>query len=129
MPYITTQARAELDNELRKPSNAGEINYVVTRKVLRKILEKGISYQTFIDIDHYLHSMLFDDYYSGTNYYILSTIEKDIQAEIYRRIIKPYEELKIAVNGDVPGYEMLQKQLARLWERRHVRQVRHTDEK
>lgn len=79
MPYISPQRRTELDSELM-PENAGEINYLV--------------------------SCLISEFFAlkGTNYETINTAIGALECaklELYRRIAAPYEDVKLAENGDV----------------------------
>jgi hypothetical protein len=82
MPYIKQDDRRVIDIVLDVPvmSNAGELNYVLT-KVVKDYLEQfGISYQTMNDIVGALDGA---------------------KVEFQRRIVAPYEDKKIKQNGDV----------------------------
>jgi hypothetical protein len=78
MPYIQKSEREELC-ELA-PETAGQLNYLFTAIIIQYIETKGKSYQTINDIMGAL---------TGA------------QAEFYRRVVVPYEDLKIRENGDV----------------------------
>lgn len=85
MPYIKPERRAEFDEmalQGRHPITAvaGELNYELTLKCIK-----------YMDIH-------------GTNYQVLNDIVGALECaklEIYRRIAAPYEDKKIAENGDV----------------------------
>ena len=74
MPYIKQERRNV------KPTNAGELNYWLTSEINSYLRDKGLSYQTINDV--------------------LGALEGAKQ-EFYRRIAAPYEDRKIAENGDV----------------------------
>jgi len=78
MPYITDQKKWELQN--RYAENPGELNYQITRLLVRYRNTKGLSYQTINDV--------------------LGALE-GAKAEFYRRVAAPYENIKISTNGDV----------------------------
>lgn len=82
MPYIPQADRAAVTPEPRsRPAETpGELNYQLTCLVRDYCIHKGLSYQTINDILGAL---------SGA------------QAEFYRRVAAPYEDKKIAANGDV----------------------------
>ncbi len=89
MPYITQAARRKFGATLEPRSprehgeeceHAGELNYLLTTVCLGYVTRHGIRYQTFNDIVGVLTCMV---------------------QELYRRLIGPYEDLKIAENGDV----------------------------
>lgn len=85
MPYITQDRRDVFDAQLDALGDAlesgGEINYCVYRLCLRFLERKGMSYNTSM---------------------IPFSALGAAQMELYRRIIAPYEDVKIAENGDVP---------------------------
>ncbi len=80
MPYIKKERRIMLD-EYNLPQNAGELNYCLA-KICNKYLVTGekINYQRYNDI--------------------IGALE-GCKLEIYRRLVIPYEDKKIAENGDV----------------------------
>lgn len=79
MPYITEEDRQAIADG-HYPTNAGQLNYLLALEVDQYIEDNGLSYQTLNDI-------------AG----VLSCLDK----EIYRRITVPYEDIKIATNGEV----------------------------
>lgn len=79
MPYIHHVIRTDL-NGGRAPSTPGELNYTITNVLLHYIEDKGLSYGTINDIMGAMSSA---------------------QAEFYRRVAVPYEDMKIRENGDV----------------------------
>jgi len=84
MPYITQERRAALDdNSLYAdpdPMNAGELNYMFTTIALDYILRQGKNYQHINDV--------------------IGALE-GAKLEFYRRLAVPYENNKVAENGDV----------------------------
>lgn len=88
MPYIDEDARARLDtaaqpllDELRNNTpTEGELNYLVCTLVKQYVASHGDSYATFNAAMGALECA---------------------QLEIYRRLITPYEDKKIQLNGDV----------------------------
>jgi predicted type IV restriction endonuclease len=88
MPYIKKDKRlrydiqleilADLINELPEEEKAGVVNYVVTRIIHRVF--KPPKYNTYNSAIGVLEC---------------------IKQELYRRIIVPYEDIKIKENGDV----------------------------
>lgn len=83
MPYIKPEQREFLESLLATdvfPRDAGELNYTITRILLRYLKQKGESYQNFNEIMGVLNS---------------------VTQEFYRRWVAPYEDQKIAENGDV----------------------------
>lgn len=80
MPYIKNERRYDLIHHNMTPLTSGELNYVITEKILRYLHEKGESYQTYNDIIGVLEC---------------------VKQELYRRKITDYENKKIKENGDV----------------------------
>ena len=86
MPYIKHEDRFQYDVDLGSlviPGSAGELNYVLSRIVLL-YLGDNPNYQKFCEVEG-----------------VLSHMSK----EIYRRLTAPYEDEKIANNGDVVGFD------------------------
>ena len=81
MPYISKEARAELDQSTRGPVNAGELNYVITRLVLMWIGPHA-------------------DY---ATYAAAVGVLETLKLELYRKAIALYEDVKCAKNGEVYG--------------------------
>ncbi|MDZ7779712.1 MAG: hypothetical protein U5R14_07200 [Gemmatimonadota bacterium] len=84
MPYVSREARDRL-NSGEAPRNAGELNYAVTRLV-----------------DAYLTTVAGTDErlrYAHLNEAI--GVLECAKLELYRRVAAPYEDVKIAENGDV----------------------------
>lgn len=77
MPYIPKNSRL---SALSTPSTAGELNFVITTIVNEYMQRKGLKYDTINDI--------------------LGALEGS-KLEFYRRIAVPYENVKLAENGDV----------------------------
>lgn len=80
MPYILPERRDALLKNGHDMLNAGELNYILTRILLRYIEHRGMSYQTLNDI--------------------LGALE-GAKLEFYRRVVEPYESTKLTQNGDV----------------------------
>ena len=78
MPYIKQEDRARLLTEI--PETPGELNYIITKLLLRYITVKGINYQTINDIVGALECC---------------------KSEFYRRVVAEYENKKAKENGDV----------------------------
>jgi hypothetical protein len=79
MPYIKPEDRDRLLVD-QQPKTPGELNYLVTILVLRYLKAKGPSYATYNDV---------------------LGVMSAVQHELYRRVIRHYEDRKIAENGDV----------------------------
>jgi len=85
MPYIKQERRDALHNDSCFDYNsnmidAGELNYTITSILNEYTSTKGLSYQTINDI--------------------IGALE-GAKMEYYRRVAAPYENSKIALNGDV----------------------------
>lgn len=81
MPYIKQDERDWVRPEARCDAmNPGELNYQFTVLILEYIAAKGLSYQTINDV--------------------LGALE-GAKLEFYRRTAVPYEDAKLAENGDV----------------------------
>jgi hypothetical protein len=81
MPYIKPADRVALYFEPHDtPQNAGELNYLFSEIARRYLHDKGKSYQTMNDIVGALDGA---------------------KTEFNRRVVAPYEDLKIEENGDV----------------------------
>ncbi len=79
MPYIKPEDRKRMD-EGKVPQTCGELNYDFTQLIKAYVFMKGESYQTYNDI--------------------IGALE-GAKLELYRRRILPYENRKMAENGDV----------------------------
>jgi hypothetical protein len=82
MPYITPQTRLEV--AAYGPTDAGELNYALTMLVMAYLRKTGKTYQHINDV--------------------LGALE-GCKLELYRRVVVPYEQDKMATNTDV--YEKL----------------------
>ena len=82
MPYIKQERRIQLDipDGISSPDYAGELNYKITCLCRNYCQEHGLSYARINDV--------------------LGALE-GAKAEFYRRVAVPYEDMKIAENGDV----------------------------
>jgi hypothetical protein len=85
MPYIKQLDRDALQCGTRKADTAGELNYTFTLFALEYIQRKGLSYQHINDV--------------------LGALD-GAKLEFYRRLAAPYEDKKIAENGDVYDQEV-----------------------
>jgi len=79
MPYVSENVRHLLDNG-RKATIAGELNYQISKLVNDFFAMKGLSYSTINDAIGALECA---------------------KLELYRRIASPYEDKKMAANGEV----------------------------
>lgn len=81
MPYIKKDRREAISGIRQElPENAGELNYEFTRDIQDYVMMKGLSYQTINDV--------------------IGALE-GAKAEFQRRVVAPYEDLKIQQNGDL----------------------------
>lgn len=79
MPYIPQEIRDVLDLG-DPPGTVGELNYVFTQAIKAYLRHTGLSYQSINDV--------------------LGALD-GAGKEFYRRVAAPYEDTKIAQNGDV----------------------------
>jgi hypothetical protein len=79
MPYLEKGVRASLE-EGRVPSEAGELNYLVTRLCDGFLMKTGLSYK---NINQAIGAL------------------ECAKLELYRRIAAPYEDQKCRDNGEV----------------------------
>ena len=81
MPYISPDARLRLLSEDDpKPTTPGEVNFLITEIILGYTASSRPSY---------------------TEYATLVGILETCKMELYRRLVVPYENNKIAQHGDV----------------------------
>lgn len=80
MPYIKQERRATLCEDVNGPQNAGELNYLISELINRVIAQRGKNYALINEIIGALECA---------------------KLELYRRVAAPYEDTKIAENGDV----------------------------
>ena len=78
MPYIKKSLRPTVIK--KGPTNAGELNYLVTIIAIRYVQEGEVSYRKINDAIGALECA---------------------KLELYRRLAAPYEDKKIIENGDV----------------------------
>lgn len=83
MPYITQEERDHLDAG-GTTTSIGQVNYVITKACLR-----------------YLYGSNGDIKPSYDRFNAVIGVLECAKQELYRRHIVPYEEYKIAVNGDI----------------------------
>lgn len=79
MPYLNTGIRASLEQG-RVPSEAGELNYLVTKLCDAFLIKTGLSYKNINQAIGALESA---------------------KLELYARIARPYEDKKCRENGEV----------------------------
>ena len=86
MPYISAEARAELLSPEGYPKTPGELNFLITMLIQEYALNAGNSYTVFNDI--------------------VGSLECCKQ-EFLRRVVGPYEQKKIELNGDCYDEKLL----------------------
>lgn len=82
MPYIKREDRERLGKDPH-PQNAGELNYAVTVFINEYLRDHGLSYQVCNDIVGALDGA---------------------KTEFQRRVLGPYEDMKMRTNGDAYDY-------------------------
>lgn len=82
MPYIKQRDRVEIDNAINQLNihDCGELNYAITTMTQNFLKKKGQNYANINEVVGVLECA---------------------KLEFYRRIATPYEDKKIAENGDV----------------------------
>lgn len=82
MPYITAERKSELASGQIPPEDlsAGDLNYLVTGMAIMWVTHKKLNYENL-----------------NAAYGALTAAAN----EFYRRLVAPYEDRKIAENGDV----------------------------
>jgi len=81
MPYITKEQRKAVDGGHR-PMSPGELNYAITTQCLNFLDQYGHNY---------------------TDYNAVIGALECAKLEFYRRLVGPYEDIKIRANGDIYG--------------------------
>jgi hypothetical protein len=82
MPYIKQEDRVRMEHK-EVPENAGELNYAIHLLLEEYLYARGECYQTYNDMLGALNG---------------------VAQELYRRRVAPYEDKKIAENGDILFY-------------------------
>jgi len=87
MPYIKSHLKKEMADAINDlfmfVESKGDLNYLICEIVGKFILETGISYRNISEKIDAVH---------------------DAEAELRRRLLNPYEDIKIEENGDVPSF-------------------------
>jgi len=88
MPYITEHRKKSMEPEIYNLSilieNKGDLNYAICELVARIITQTGVNYTNMSEKIDAVH---------------------DAETELRRRLLNPYEDMKIKENGDVPSFE------------------------
>lgn len=80
MPYIKKELRYNIDRGYNFPTDVGELNYRLTTICDDYLRQQGMNYAN-------LNSVI--------------GVLECAKLELYRRIVAPYEDTKIEMNGDV----------------------------
>ncbi len=88
MPYILPEPNREVIDPNIQPlaeqiTNVGDLNYAITRLVGKFLLANGLKYD---------------------NVNAVAGVLQKVLAEFDARVTRPYEDLKIFQNGDIPEY-------------------------
>ena len=88
MPYIKDEEKVTFEETIHKLStfitNKGHLNYAICELVGILIVQTGVSYTNMSEKIDTVH---------------------DAENELRRRLLNPYEDLKIKENGDVPSFQ------------------------
>lgn len=86
MPYIKKEIRPSFENSIinLKPESPGDLNYIISRLCADYLKRKGKNYALLNEVMGVLAC---------------------VSQEMYRRVVAPYEDVKIKENGDIAGYE------------------------
>ena len=87
MPYIEQKDRPDYEKPIEQlnPEKAGDLNYILSRICADYIARKGKNYANLNEV---------------------MGVVACVSHEFYRRVVAPYEDTKIAANGDIKGFEM-----------------------
>ena len=116
MPYISTASRKRLGNEMSpNPQTCGELNYQFTRYLQDGLIEqwpyrclmnryvelKGLSYNTLNDVIGAVTGALMEMRRRDKGHAVSGSTLYSALQEWYAEVAGPYEDEKIAANGDV----------------------------
>lgn len=122
MPYIKEERRKELATSGHHPSNAGELNYELTRLLTSTVLSQTrlvfavqvlvenytrnnyLNYATINDIIGAVLGSLFEYFRRTGQQHPFESCVFQVVRDFYKDTAGPYEDIKINENGDVPGY-------------------------
>lgn len=97
---IFSQSKTDFNSDLQ---NAGELNYFITELIQEYVLRQGLCYQTINDVSGAMTESL---------------------AEFRRRVVGPYEDLKIKENSDCYSKKLLQKLKKQKKQKKWKRRIR-----
>lgn len=80
MPYIEKYRREVVKHDQDRVSTVGELNFLFSTLAVEYVLKNGLSYSTINDV---------------------MGVFESAKLEFYRRVAAPYEDVKLAENGDV----------------------------
>ena len=81
MPYLTKNRQKELySREFSNVNTPGDLNFVFSEIIKTYLYNKTINYQAYNDVIGALEAC---------------------KLELYRRMVAPYEDIKIQENGDI----------------------------
>ncbi len=90
MPYIRDEARHKFEKSITELatyiSSKGDLNYVIC-EIVGKILLKNFDFDSYTQISNWIDGV------------------HGAERELTRRLLNPYEDLKIAENGDVSSFK------------------------
>ena len=91
MPYIKPEKRELIDPHIDALvdtlGDEGGLNYVITRIVAKYLVAMGVRYDSINTV---------------------AGVLQKVAAEFDARVTRPYEELKIFQNGDIPEYSKIE---------------------
>ena len=95
MPYIKPEPNREAIDPHLQPladsiGDVGDLNYAITRIAAKYLLAKGLRYDQINDV---------------------SGVLQKVAAEFDDRVTRPYEDLKIFQNGDIPEYVQIETEI------------------
>jgi hypothetical protein len=92
MPYIKPELRETIDPHIDvlvdTIGDEGSLNYVLTRIVAKYLVAMGVRYDSINTV---------------------AGVLQKVAAEFDARVTRPYEELKIFQNGDIPEFGKIEK--------------------
>jgi len=92
MPYIEVERKEVISFAVSELSSyigsKGDLNFVICELVGQLISHKGVNYQNISEIIDAVH---------------------DAETELRRRLLVPYEDIKLEENGDVPSFKTVLK--------------------
>lgn len=117
MPYLTDTDKMKLDEKPLEQWSAGDINYAVTNRAIARLMTMEVNYNNLQSVFHMIPKFakefadMIDCDCSEYDFYLRRFMgAADLaRLEFYRRLIAPYEDMKIKENGDVYPRTLLHK--------------------